>query len=206
MPKALSEYRAPSKLPSFFTLDTGKDASPGVARNTLPAFADCVICAGAPSVPREDRGIAGGITILPWCDSGGGARLLTGGEEFNLDVDVNREDVRPSPEMIELAARCCRRRKARGKATAAVVTASWREVESEQENDDLIRWRAQLGSELTMERGIHGEMCVVSSFEGIRSIPEYRPGYDRDLKFFFDLPNCQTTIGASSRPVFVHTI
>jgi hypothetical protein len=38
-------------------------------------------------------------------------------------------------------------------------------------NDDLIRWCAQLGSDLTMERGIHGEMCVVSSFEGIRSIP-----------------------------------
>jgi len=83
-----------------------------------------------------DRGIAEGTVIPPWCGSGAGARLLTGGEDFNLDVDVNREDVRPSPPMIELAARCCRRRKARGRARAVVATAS-------------------------MERGIHGEMCVV---------------------------------------------
>jgi hypothetical protein len=71
--------------------------------------------------------------IPPRCGGGGGcARLLTGGENFNFDVEVNRVDVRASPPMIDLAARCCRRRKARGRATAAVVTASWREVASEQ--------------------------------------------------------------------------
>jgi len=117
MPNALSEYRAPLKLPSFSTVDTRKDASPEGARNTLPAFANGVVCADAPSV----RGIAEGTVTPQWC---GGARLLTGGEEFNFDVDVNREDMRPSPPMIELAARCCRRRKARGRARAAVVTAS----------------------------------------------------------------------------------
>jgi hypothetical protein len=115
MPNALSEYRAPLKLPSF------------------SAFTNSVVCAGAPSVPREERGIAEGTVIPPRCGSGDGARLLTGGEEFNFDVDVNREDVRPSPPMIELAVRCRRRRKARGRARAAVVTASWMEVESEQE-------------------------------------------------------------------------
>jgi hypothetical protein len=131
MPNALSEYRAPLKLSSFSTPDTREDASLGGARNTLlTSFANCVVCAGAPSVPRGDRGIAEGTVIPPWCGSGGGARLLTGGDEFNLDVDVNKEDV---PPMIELAARCCRRRKARGRARAAVVTASWKEVESEQE-------------------------------------------------------------------------
>jgi len=133
MPNALSEYRAPLKLPSLSTLDTRKDASPEDARDTLPAFASGVVCADAASDPRVDRGIAEGTVIPPWCGSGAGARLLTGGEDFNLDVDVNREDVRPSPPMIELAARCCRRRKARGRARAVVATASWREVESEQE-------------------------------------------------------------------------
>ena len=106
MPNALSEYRAPLKLPSS------------------SFFADGVVRANAPSVPREDRGIAEGTVLPPWCGSGGRARLLTGGEEFNFEVDVNREDVRPSPRMIELAVRCCRRRKARGRARAAVVTAS----------------------------------------------------------------------------------
>jgi hypothetical protein len=127
MPNALSEYKAPLKLPSVSTLDTRKDACPEGTRNTLLGFANGAVCADAPSVPREDRGIA---VIPPWCDRGGGARLLTGGEDFNFDVDVNREDVRPSPPMIELAARSCRRRKARGRARAALVTASWREVES----------------------------------------------------------------------------
>lgn len=133
MPNALSEYRAPLKLPSFSTLDTRKDASPEGARNTLPAFASGVVCADASSVPRKDRGIADGTAIPPWRSSEAGARLLTGGEDFNLDVDVNKEDVRPSPPMIRLAARCCRRRKARGRARAVVATASWREVGSEQE-------------------------------------------------------------------------
>jgi len=132
MPNALSEYRAPLKLPSFSTLDTRKDAPPEGARNTLPAFANGVVFADATSVSRVDGRIAEGTVIPSWCGRGGRVRLLTGGEDFNLDVDVNREDVRPSPPMIELAARCCRRRKARGRARAAVVTASWREVESEQ--------------------------------------------------------------------------
>jgi hypothetical protein len=130
MPNALSECRAPLKLASFSTLDTRKDPSPEGARNTLPVFANGVVCTNAPSVPLEDRGIAEGTVIPPWW---GSARLLTGGEDFNFDVDVNREYVRPLPPMIELAARCCRRRKARGRARAAVVTASWRELESEQE-------------------------------------------------------------------------
>jgi hypothetical protein len=129
MPNALSEYRAPLKLSSFSTLDTRKDGSPDGARNALLAFANGVVCVDALSVPREGKGTAEEAVLPPWC----GARLLTGGEEFNFDTDVDREDVRPSPLMIELAARCCRRRKARGRARAAVVTASWREVESEQE-------------------------------------------------------------------------
>jgi hypothetical protein len=130
MPNALSEYRAPLKLSSFSTIDSRKDASPEGTRNTLPAFAKGVVSADAPSVPREDRGIAEGTVIPPWW---GSARLLTGGEDFNFDVDVNREYVRPLPPMIELAARCCRRRKVRGRARAAVVMASWRELESKQE-------------------------------------------------------------------------
>lgn len=69
-------------------------------------------------VPREDKGIAEGTVIPPWCGSGGGDRLLTGREKFNLDVDINREDVR----LIELAARCCRRRRVTVRARAAVVT------------------------------------------------------------------------------------
>ena len=64
MPNALDEYRAPLKLPSFSTLDTGEDASPEGARNTLPAFANGVVCAGAPTVSREGRGIAEG-TVYP---------------------------------------------------------------------------------------------------------------------------------------------
>ena len=132
MPNALNEYRAPLKPPSFSTLDTRKDASLECARKTLSAFANGVVCVGAPSVPREDRGTAEGIITPPWGGRGGGARLLTGGEDFKFDVDVNREDVRPSPPVIELAARCCRRRKVRGRARATVVTASWREVESKQ--------------------------------------------------------------------------
>ena len=110
MPNALSEYRAPLKLPSF------------------SAFANGVVCAGAPSVPREDRGIAEGTVIPPRCGSRDRARLLTGGE-----VGTSREDVRPSRPMTEVAVRCCLRRKARGRARAAVVTASWREGKSEQE-------------------------------------------------------------------------
>jgi hypothetical protein len=86
MPNALSEYRAPLKLPSFSTLDTGEDVSPEGARNTLPAFANGVVCADAPTVPREERGITEGTVIPSRCCRGGGARLLTGGEEFNLDV------------------------------------------------------------------------------------------------------------------------
>jgi len=145
MPNALSEYRAPLKLPSFSTFDMRKDASPEGARNTLPVFATGVVCADAPSDPREDRGTAEGTVIPTWGGSRGGARLLTGGEDFNFDVDVNKEDVRPSPPMIELAARCCRRRKARGRARAAVVTASWRQWKVNRKNDNLMRWYAQSG-------------------------------------------------------------
>lgn len=129
MPNALSEYSAPLKLPFFSTLDTRKDASPEGARKTLPSFANGVVCADTPPVPREDREIA----EAPECGNGRGASLLTGGEEFSFDVDANREDESLSPPIIDLAARCCRRRKARGRARAAVVTASWWEVGSEQE-------------------------------------------------------------------------
>jgi hypothetical protein len=78
MPNALSEYRAPLKLPSSSTLDTRKDASPKGTRSTFPASTNGVVRVNAPSVPR--------------CGSGGGVRLLTGGAEFNLDVEVNREE------------------------------------------------------------------------------------------------------------------
>lgn len=120
MPNALSEYRAPSKLPFFSTLDTRRNTSPEGTRKTLLAFVNDVVCADASSVRREDRGIAEETVIRPWCGGEGGARLLTGGEEFNFDVDINREE----PPMIGLAARCCRRRRARGRAGAAEVTAS----------------------------------------------------------------------------------
>jgi hypothetical protein len=65
MPNALSEYRAPSKLLSFSTLDTRKGASPEGVRNTLPAFANGAVRTDAPSVPRGDRGIAEGTVIRP---------------------------------------------------------------------------------------------------------------------------------------------
>lgn len=65
MPNALSEYRAPSKLLFLSTLETGKGASPEGVRNTLPAFANGVVRTDAPSVPREDRGIAEGAVIRP---------------------------------------------------------------------------------------------------------------------------------------------
>jgi hypothetical protein len=86
MSNALSEYRAPLKLPSSSTLDTGEDASPEGARNTLPAFANGVVCPDALTAPREDRGITEGTVIPSRCCRGGGARLLTGGEKINLDI------------------------------------------------------------------------------------------------------------------------
>ena len=123
MPNALSEYRAPLKPLSSSTLDKRKDASPEGGRKRPPAFANGSVFTEASSIIREDRGTAEGPAPLR-CGARG-ARLLTGGAEFIFDVSVSKEEGFPPPPMIELDARCLRRRSAMGKARAAVVMASW---------------------------------------------------------------------------------
>ena len=125
MLNALREYRAPSKLLSASTLGVRKDATPEGARNRLPVFANGFVCAEASSSIREDRGMAE-EPASPRCGGGRCGRLLTGGAEPIFDIDVNgEEDGYLPPPTIEVAARCRRRRSAMGKASAAVVMASW---------------------------------------------------------------------------------